>query len=156
MPLDMLNSVTNPGAQFARLRIGRFRGRAGIHLDREQVRPHFVMQVARDTGAFFFLDILNLLLQTLVAVGKSRQPFGHVVEPMRQCGKLWHAPGVEAHVIAALRHVPQTRLEPAQETERTRSGDWDIVTHSFSMQLEPGTELKQWFGSETAEDSSPT
>jgi microcin C transport system substrate-binding protein len=46
------------------------------------------------------------------------------------------------------------RVDPAQETERTRSGDWDIVTHSFSMQLEPGTELKQWFGSETAEDSS--
>ncbi len=46
------------------------------------------------------------------------------------------------------------RVDPAQETERTRSGDWDIVTHSFSMSLEPGTELKQWFGSETAEDSS--
>jgi microcin C transport system substrate-binding protein len=46
------------------------------------------------------------------------------------------------------------RVDPAQETERTRSGDWDIVTHGFSMQLEPGTELKQWFGSETAEDSS--
>jgi microcin C transport system substrate-binding protein len=46
------------------------------------------------------------------------------------------------------------RVDPAQETERTRSGDWDIVTHSFSMQLEPGTELKQWFGFETAEDSS--
>lgn len=46
------------------------------------------------------------------------------------------------------------RVDPAQEQERTRSGDWDIVTHSFSMSLEPGTELKQWFGSETAEDSS--
>ena len=46
------------------------------------------------------------------------------------------------------------RVDPAQETERTRSGDWDIVTHSFAMSLEPGTELKQWFGSETAEDSS--
>jgi microcin C transport system substrate-binding protein len=46
------------------------------------------------------------------------------------------------------------RVDPAQETERTRSGDWDVVTHSFSMALEPGTELKQWFGSETAEDSS--
>lgn len=46
------------------------------------------------------------------------------------------------------------RVDPAQETERTRSGDWDVVTHSFSMSLEPGTELKQWFGSETAEDSS--
>lgn len=46
------------------------------------------------------------------------------------------------------------RVDPAQETERTRSGDWDIVTHSFAMQLEPGTELKQWFGSQTAADSS--
>ncbi|SEM74782.1 microcin C transport system substrate-binding protein [Loktanella fryxellensis] len=46
------------------------------------------------------------------------------------------------------------RVDPAQEQERTRSGDWDVVTHSFSMSLEPGTELKQWFGSETAEDSS--
>lgn len=46
------------------------------------------------------------------------------------------------------------RVDPAQETERTRSGDWDMVTQSFGMSLEPGTELKQWFGSETADDSS--
>ena len=46
------------------------------------------------------------------------------------------------------------RVDPAQETERTRSGDWDIVTHGFSMSLEPSTELRQWFGSETAADSS--
>ncbi len=46
------------------------------------------------------------------------------------------------------------RVDPAQETERTRSGDWDIVTQSFGMSLEPGTELKQWYGSETADDSS--
>jgi microcin C transport system substrate-binding protein len=46
------------------------------------------------------------------------------------------------------------RVDPAQETERTRSGDWDMITHSFSMSLEPSTSLKQWFSSETAEDSS--
>ena len=46
------------------------------------------------------------------------------------------------------------RVDPAQETERTRTGDWDMVTHSFGMSLEPSTELKQWFGSETAADSS--
>jgi microcin C transport system substrate-binding protein len=46
------------------------------------------------------------------------------------------------------------RVDPAQATERERSGDWDMVTKSFSQSLEPGTELKQWFGSETAADSS--
>jgi microcin C transport system substrate-binding protein len=46
------------------------------------------------------------------------------------------------------------RVDSAQETERTRSGDWDMVTHSLRMSLEPSTDLKQWFGSETAADSS--
>ncbi|SEQ02176.1 microcin C transport system substrate-binding protein [Loktanella sp. DSM 29012] len=46
------------------------------------------------------------------------------------------------------------RVDPAQETERRRSGDWDMLTHSIQMGLEPGQVLYQWFGSETAEDSS--
>ncbi len=46
------------------------------------------------------------------------------------------------------------RVDPAQMTERSRSADWDMMTHQFGMSLEPSTELKQWFGSETAADSS--
>ncbi|MBS1303068.1 extracellular solute-binding protein [Loktanella sp. SALINAS62] len=46
------------------------------------------------------------------------------------------------------------RVDPPQETERRRSGDWDMVTHGIQMGLEPSQGLYQWFGSETAEDSS--
>ncbi|WP_242494117.1 extracellular solute-binding protein [Salipiger sp. IMCC34102] len=46
------------------------------------------------------------------------------------------------------------RVDAAQERERTRSGDWDMVTHGIQMSLEPSQSLYQWFGSQTAEDSS--
>ena len=46
------------------------------------------------------------------------------------------------------------RVDPAQERERLRTGDWDMVTHGIQMTLEPGQGLYQWFGSQTAEDSS--
>ena len=46
------------------------------------------------------------------------------------------------------------RVDIAQYQERRRTGDWDLVNHTFSMDLEPGDALKQWFASITAEDSS--
>ncbi len=51
---------------------GRF-GRAdlahslGVDLDGEQIGAHFIMQVASDAGAFFFLHILELGIKLPVA-----------------------------------------------------------------------------------------
>ncbi len=46
------------------------------------------------------------------------------------------------------------RVDNAQYVERRRSGDWDLVNHSPGQDFEPSIGLRQWFGSETAEDSS--
>jgi microcin C transport system substrate-binding protein len=46
------------------------------------------------------------------------------------------------------------RVDIAQYQERRSNGDWDLTTHTFGMTLEPGDALVQWYGSETAEDSS--
>lgn len=46
------------------------------------------------------------------------------------------------------------RIDNAQYVERRRSGDWDLTNHSPGQGFEPGIGLKQWFASETAEDSS--
>jgi microcin C transport system substrate-binding protein len=46
------------------------------------------------------------------------------------------------------------RVDDAQYVERRRTGDWDLVNHSPGQDFEPSIGLKQWFGSETAEDSS--
>jgi microcin C transport system substrate-binding protein len=46
------------------------------------------------------------------------------------------------------------RIDRAQYIERRRSGDWDLTNQSPGQSFEPGGGLRQWFGSETAEDSS--
>ena len=46
-----------------------------------------------------------------------------------------------------------TRIDNAQMTERERSFDFDIVTGNFPMSFTPGSGLKQYFGSETADVS---
>ena len=46
------------------------------------------------------------------------------------------------------------RIDRAQYIERRRSGDWDLTNQSPGQGFEPSIGLKQWFGSETAEDSS--
>ncbi len=46
------------------------------------------------------------------------------------------------------------RVDTSQYVERTRSGDFDLVNHTFSMGFEPGVELEQWYASKTADDSS--
>ena len=45
------------------------------------------------------------------------------------------------------------RVDPAQYTDRTRNFDFDIITDQFPMSLEPGSGLKQYFGSQTADES---
>ena len=45
------------------------------------------------------------------------------------------------------------RVDPAQYTDLVRGKDFDIITDSFRVGYEPGTELKQSFGSESAEES---
>ena len=46
------------------------------------------------------------------------------------------------------------RVDISQYIDRRRTADYDLVSHTFSMGFEPGFGLRQWFGSETAEDSS--
>ena len=46
------------------------------------------------------------------------------------------------------------RVDPSQYVERRRSGDFDLVNHTLTQGFEPGQGLRQWFGSETADDSS--
>lgn len=46
------------------------------------------------------------------------------------------------------------RVDTAQYVERTRSGDFDFLTHTMSQGFEPGSGLLQWFSSTTADDSS--
>lgn len=46
------------------------------------------------------------------------------------------------------------RVDTSQYVERRRSGDFDLVSHTFSMAFDPGTSLRQWFDSATADDSS--
>ena len=46
------------------------------------------------------------------------------------------------------------RVDTSQYIERRRSGQFDLVNHSLGQGYEPGTGLRQWFGSETADNSS--
>lgn len=46
------------------------------------------------------------------------------------------------------------RVDTSQYIERRRSGDFDLVNHSLGQGYEPGSGLRQWFASETADDSS--
>ena len=46
-----------------------------------------------------------------------------------------------------------SRVDPAQYTARTRGKDFDITNDQFAMSYEPGSGLKQYFGSEGAQES---
>lgn len=46
------------------------------------------------------------------------------------------------------------RVDVSQYVDRRRTGDFDLVTHTFSMGFEPGFGLRQWYDSTTADDSS--
>lgn len=46
------------------------------------------------------------------------------------------------------------RVDTAQFVERSRSGDYDLINSSPGQSFEPGSGLRQWFGSVTADESS--
>ena len=50
-------------------------------------------------------------------------------------------------------NAKHTKIDNAQMTERERSFDFDIITGNFPMSFTPGSGLKQYFGSETADVS---
>ncbi len=69
------------------------------------------------------------------------QTFDRVISPyVENLGRL----GIQAKM---------TRVDSAQMTNRERSYDFDIITNQFPMSYVPGNGLKQYFGSETADNS---
>ena len=81
--------------------------------------------------------------QTLDAVFLQVSPqFDRIVNPMVENLKRL---GVNATL---------ERVDPSQYIERRRSGDFDLVNHTLTQGFEPGQQLRQWFGSEAASDSS--
>ena len=46
-----------------------------------------------------------------------------------------------------------SRIDPAQMTDRSRDYDFDMMVDQYPMSLEPSSGLKQYFGSETADQS---
>jgi microcin C transport system substrate-binding protein len=81
--------------------------------------------------------------QTLdVAILESSPSFDRVINPyVENLQRL----GINARL---------DRVDPAQETQRLDESDFDMTTWRFAMSLEPGTELEQWFGSESAAESN--
>jgi microcin C transport system substrate-binding protein len=76
-----------------------------------------------------------VILQTSPAFDRVVNPY---IENLRQIG-------IDARL---------DRVDIAQYVDRRRTGDYDLVNHTFSMGFEPGVGLRQWYASETAEDSS--
>ena len=83
-----------------------------------------------NSGATLDIEILN-----------DSQAFTRIIEPFIENLK---SLGVNA---------VHTKIDNAQMTERERSFDFDIVTGNFPMSFTPGSGLKQYFGSETADVS---
>ena len=81
-------------------------------------------------GATLDIEILN-----------DSQAFTRIIEPFIENLK---SLGVNA---------VHTKIDNAQMTERERSFDFDIVTGNFPMSFTPGSGLKQYFGTETADVS---
>ncbi|NNL19215.1 MAG: ABC transporter substrate-binding protein [Boseongicola sp.] len=46
------------------------------------------------------------------------------------------------------------RVDPSQETDRSRNYDFDLNVHQFSLGYEPSTGLKQYFGCEAMDEST--
>ena len=76
-----------------------------------------------------------------VEILNDSQAFTRIIEPFIENLK---ALGVNAK---------HTKIDNAQMTERERSFDFDIIVGNFSMSFTPGSGLKQYFGSETADVS---
>ena len=76
-----------------------------------------------------------------VEILNDSQAFTRIIEPFIENLK---ALGVNAK---------HTKIDNAQMTERERSFDFDIIVGNFPMSFTPGSGLKQYFGSETADVS---
>ena len=84
----------------------------------------------------------NNKVKTLdVEILNDSQAFTRIIEPFIENLK---ALGVNAK---------HTKIDNAQMTERERSFDFDIIVGNFPMSFTPGSGLKQYFGSETADVS---
>lgn len=77
----------------------------------------------------------TVILQTSPAFDRIVNPY---VENLRSIG-------IDANL---------QRVDTAQYIERRRAADWDLVNHTLTQSYEPGSGLRQWFDSSTAEDSS--
>ena len=76
-----------------------------------------------------------------VEILNDSQAFTRIIEPFIQ------------NLISLGINAKHTKIDNAQMTERERSFDFDIVTGNFPMSFTPGSGLKQYFGSETADVS---
>ena len=76
-----------------------------------------------------------------VEILNDSQAFTRIIEPFIQ------------NLISLGVNAKHTKIDNAQMTERERSFDFDIVTGNFPMSFTPGSGLKQYFGSETADIS---
>ena len=63
-----------------------------------------------------------------------------------------HLPFID-NLKAAGIDATYSRIDPAQMTDRSRNYDFDMMVDQFPMSLEPSSGLKQYFGSETADQS---
>lgn len=63
-----------------------------------------------------------------------------------------HLPFVDNLKAAGIDAI-YSRIDPAQMTDRSRNYDFDMMVDQFPMSLEPSSGLKQYFGSETADQS---
>ena len=63
-----------------------------------------------------------------------------------------HLPFIDNLKAAGIDAV-YSRIDPAQMTDRSRNYDFDMMVDQFPMSLEPSSGLKQYFGSETADQS---
>ena len=77
--------------------------------------------------------------------------------PVLRVGHREHRSGgagsVVENLIALGIAAKLNRVDPAQYTARTRGKDFDMTNDSFAMSYEPGAGLKQYFGSEGADES---
>ncbi|MDB2476266.1 extracellular solute-binding protein [Paracoccaceae bacterium] len=63
-----------------------------------------------------------------------------------------HLPFIDNLKVAGIDAI-YSRIDPAQMTDRSRNYDFDMMVDQFPMSLEPSSGLKQYFGSETADQS---
>jgi microcin C transport system substrate-binding protein len=137
-------SILTDEAVMAPASWSRDRDREGqVQLDRPNLRR--ASQLLDEAGWTVGADGLrrNAAGQTLRAEFLNDSPsFDRIINPfvenLRQLG-----------VDAA-----NARVDNAQLVNRKRSHDFDIVTHQFPMAYVPGASLKQYFASQSADDSA--